>query len=279
MSWIAEHRRGLGFGLIAIGAGLALSSLLGPLVTRLMVYPVSRTVVNQTIGLDAFSLVIVSPLSFIAGRLALRGHPAAPLLALGPALYTAYMMGQYVVGPDYLHYPVVLTLHLALFVLGWGLGLVAWNRIPSEYLRSEDPRRDRITGLVLLVLAGFVLVRYLPALVGSFTRAPLPAEARGDPAMYWVILLLDMGLIVPLAVAASLDLLAGGSPWARKAGYALVAWFALVSSSVACMGTVMVLREDRYASAGMTMVFALTAAAAIAASLWLYRPLLRPGPG
>ena len=269
-----NDREWLGIGLIAVGAGLAVNSLVGPLITGRMVYPVTNTMLNQTLALDGFSLVVVVPLSLVVGILALRGHPAAPVLVLGPALYTVYMLVQYVVGPDYLQFPIVLTLHLIVFVLAWAVGLMAWNRIRPEDLRPDGRRRDRILGTILLILAGFVLLRYLPALAGSFSGAPLPAEAQGDPAMFWTILLLDLGIVVPVSAGAGINLLASGSDWARKAGYATVGWFALVGSSVAAMGIVMMARDDEYASIEMVAGFALTALAAIAATIWLYRPLL-----
>lgn len=273
-----RERDWLGVGLIAMGAGLAVNSLLGPFFAGIMVYPVTATMLNQTLGLDAFSLLVVAPLGIAVGILALRDHPAAPVLALGPAFYTAYMLIQYVVGPDYLHYPVALSLHLSLFILGWALGAAAWNRIRPEDLARDQPRRDPILGAILLVLAGFVLLRYLPALVGSFSRTALPAESRGDPAMFWTILLLDLGVVVPVAAAAGINLLAGGSDSARKAGYALVGWFALVGSSVAAMGIVMAMRDDPYASVRMMIVFAAMAVLATAAAVWVYRPLLGRGP-
>ena len=269
-----KSRLWLGAALIAMGAGLALNSLLGPLVWNVVGYPVTPTMLNQTIGLDAVSLVLVAPLSFLAGALTLRHHPAGAVIALGPAWYTAYMFAQYVVGPDYLSIPVTLLLQLALFILGWTTGLMAWSRIPASDARQEDVRHQRILGIILLLLGGFILLRYLPAFGASFSEAPLPAEAVGDPAMFWTILLLDVGVVIPAAVASGLNLLAGGSEWARKAGYATVGWFVLVATSVAAMGIVMVLRRDPYAAPGMTLVFAAMAVAGIAAAVWLYRPLL-----
>jgi hypothetical protein len=46
----------LGFGVVALGVGLAMLALLGPLVFSVIDYRVSETLRNQTIGLDAVSL-------------------------------------------------------------------------------------------------------------------------------------------------------------------------------------------------------------------------------
>src|SRR5919106_5342955 len=97
--------RRLGFGLIALGIGLAANSLVGPLAGDLVEFHVSETLLNQMIGLDAVSLLVVAPLSVIAGLLSLRGHVAGPALAIGIGAYTAYMLVQYILGPDYLHLP------------------------------------------------------------------------------------------------------------------------------------------------------------------------------
>ncbi|MDD9205726.1 hypothetical protein PU560_04495 [Georgenia sp. 10Sc9-8] len=65
-----------------------------------MTYPFTETVLNETLGLEAVTLVLVAPLAVVTGAMTLRGHRAGPLLALGPAAYAAYMLVQYVVGPQ-----------------------------------------------------------------------------------------------------------------------------------------------------------------------------------
>ena len=65
---------------------------------------------------------------------------------------------------------------------------------------------DRWHGWVAVAMAGFVFLRYLPGLVGSITTEPLPAEAASDPAMYWLIVLLDLGVFVPAALLTAVGL-------------------------------------------------------------------------
>src|SRR4051794_36512620 len=95
----------LALGLIALACGLVAVSLLGPLTGGPVGYHVSETLRNLTIGLDAVSLFVVSPLAVLAAVLVVRGHPAGRLLTLGLGAYTAYMFVQYVVGPEYLSRP------------------------------------------------------------------------------------------------------------------------------------------------------------------------------
>src|SRR3954453_20408866 len=91
--WLARGRVGL-------AAGLALLAVLGPLLTGAVDYRVSETLRDQTIGLDAVSLCLVAPLALVAAALVRRGRAAGPALALPVGLYTAYMLAQYVLGPE-----------------------------------------------------------------------------------------------------------------------------------------------------------------------------------
>src|SRR3954449_6810334 len=120
-----SSQRALAAGLAVLGAGLAAVALLGPLTGGPVAYHVTETLRNQTIGLDAASLVLVAPLSLLAAALTWRGRPRGPSLALGapasartscglpggPALalgvgaYAAYLFAQYIVGQDYLGLP------------------------------------------------------------------------------------------------------------------------------------------------------------------------------
>lgn len=268
----APHRW-LGAGLLILGAGLAANSVLGPLVAGVVEYPLSRSLLNQTLGLEAVSLVLVAPVSVAAGVLVLRGHRAGPVLALAPALYAAYMLVQYVVGPDYLRFPGVLPFHLCLFVLAELVAAGAWAASGTGALPGTSRGRERALGVVLLVVAAFVTMRYLPGLAGSASGDPIPSDAREQPAMYWSILLMDMGVVVPATVAAGVSLLRGGAAWSRKAAHAVVGWFALVGTAVAAMGVAMLLDGDPNASGAAVAVFGMAAMAFVGLALWAYGPL------
>ena len=271
----ADIRWWLGWGLIALGIGLASNSLLGPLGVDRIDYPVSESMRNQTIGLDAATLVVVAPLTVAIGVLALRGHGAAPALALGPTSYGAYMLVQYIAGPDHLSYPGVLLLQLAVFIGSWSLAAVAWRLARQPPLRV---RLGRWHGLVAWALAGFVLLRYLPGLAGSLSNEPLPPEAAGDPAMYWLIVLLDLGVFVPIAAVAGLGL-RRGRPWATTLHRGAVGWFTLVTVAVATMSATMWLNDDRYASAGQLTLFVGLSVVMLVYAAVVHRPLLTaPGP-
>lgn len=215
-------RRRFGAGMVVLGVALAVNTLLGPLVAGAVDYPFTETVYNETLGLEAVSLALVAPLAVFAGLLSVAGRRAGPAIALGISAYTAYMMVQYVVGPQYPTYQPAVLLHLAIFVLAVALLLRAWTLEDGD-LRGRSPRR---WAGVVLAMGAFVVFRWLPALTGVAGNDPVPAEPA-DVTMYWAIFLLDLGLVVPAALATGVGLLRGAS-WSVTALYAVVGWFALV---------------------------------------------------
>ena len=93
-------RRSFGWAVLALAAGLLPNTVAGPLSLGWIDYPISETMLNQLLGLELVTTFVVVPVLVCAGVLALRGNPAAPLVAVGPAAYTAYMFAQYVLGPS-----------------------------------------------------------------------------------------------------------------------------------------------------------------------------------
>jgi hypothetical protein len=241
--------RWLGLGLLLLAAGLALNTFLGPLFASSISYPFSATVFNETLGLEAVSLILVAPLAVLAGVLALRGHRAAPILAIGPAGYAAYMLVQYVVGPQYPTYQPSIALHMGMLILSLTVLVRAWATAETDHL----PPISGAWAIVAFGLAAFVLSRWASAFTGMFNAEPVPAAAP-DITMYWSIFLLDIGVVVPAGVAAGIGLLIG-SRWAPKALFGILGWFALVPPSVASMSIVKLLRDDPKASTADTIVF------------------------
>jgi len=264
---MTQNHHWFGVGMLASGVGLAANTMLGPLVADAIRYPFTETVLNETLGLEAVSLLLVAPLAIAAGLLALRGHPAAPFVALGPTSYAAYMFVQYVLGPQYPTFQPSIALHLGLFVLNVVLLVQAWT-----LARDTVPgARSRGWAGVLLLLAGFVLSRWSVAFGGMAGGDAVPA-APADLTMYWSIFLLDLGLVVPAAVATAVGILLS-SRWAQAALYGVVGWFALVPPSVAAMSIVKLLRDDPNAATGDTVVFVVVSLVFWAIAAVLFRPL------
>ncbi|AGN00082.1 hypothetical protein L593_00635 [Salinarchaeum sp. Harcht-Bsk1] len=267
-----ETDRPLWIGLVVLGVALAINSLLGPLAAAVVEYPFSQSMVNQTIGLDAVSLAVVAPWSLLAAEAVRRKHHAGPILAIPPAAYSAYMFSQYVLGPTYLEYPAVMPLHLGIFVLGWVLVVLAWVRIDVSDLPTVGERRWRIYAGGVGFFAFFTFARYVPSFVGMASGEPISEEFAQDPTMFWTIFLLDVGVVVPATIGASVGAYRGRA-WGRKALYPLAGWFALVPISVSAMSIVMYLNDDPYGSLGSVAFLTSAAVAFTAFVVWVHLPL------
>ena len=265
---------GFAGGLLALAGCLLLNSALGPLGTGAVDYPISASMENQLRGLELVTVLLVVPWLVAAALLVRRGHPAAPLLAIAPAGYTTYMFVQYVLGPEYGAYSWTVLFHLGIASLAGGLVLVAWQRAAAEPVPELTPVRRRRRALLLLALAGFVLLRYVPAFVGAAGGTPIAGEFQDARTFFWSIVLLDLGVVVPATVAAAVALLRG-TPGGDRAAYAVLGWFALVPPSVAAMALVMVVRDDPYASLSTTLLLTVASLVFAAVALSAYRPLLR----
>lgn len=276
-----KRNTAVGAGLLALSAGTAANSLLGPLVLDVVRYRYGPSMTNQGIGLDAVALLLVVPISVAAGVLTLRRHPAGPVLGLGPAAFMAYMLPQYVIGPEYGTLPGnnerFFPFHVLLFALAVSALVSAWHAIDGERLPPAEPRSDNRRAWVLAFVVAFVLSRWVPAVVGLVRGAPSEPGYRDNPTAYLLVGLLDLGLVVPAAAVTAIALRAGAA-WARTGTYAAIGWFATVPLSVAAMSVVMLLRGDPNASTFNTLVFCSAAVVFGFGAVVLYRPLFRRWP-
>ena len=81
-----------------------------------------------------------------------------------------------------------------------------------------------------------------------------------------------LGIVVPAAIVSGIALLRA-TRWARKAAYAVIAWFSLVPASIAAMAVTMVVNDDPNADTATTWVFVVAAALFTAGAAVLFRPL------
>lgn len=256
-----------------LAAALLTNTLLGPLGTETIRYPITGTLLSQLVGLEVVTVVLVVPLLLLAGVLALRGHGAAPLLGFGPAAYSAYMFAQYVLGPEYERFTGAVLFHTVVFTSSLGLAVRAWSLANRQVLPSLSPLRRRVSGTILLLLAGFILTRYLPVVSGD----AMPSEFTEARTFFWSIFLLDLGVVVPATLAAGVGLLRGARS-AHPALYGLMGWYALVPPSVAAMSAAMVVDDDPHASVGQAVTLCVAAAVMVALAVWVFRPVLRSDP-
>ena len=264
-------------GLFVLGIGAASIALLGPLVANVIRYHASERAINQVVGGDVAGLVLVAPLSIIAGILVLRRRIAGPLLAFGPAVYGLYMYIQLALGADFIRYPGnserFFPLYLGLFVLAAGIAIRSWTTINPSRLPATRRWVNRVLGIFFLVMAGFLAVGlHLPGLVDAWADQPTSAEYLADPAVFWLVKFMDLGLVVPTMLAIAVGILRN-RVWVQKAKYAAVAWAALLGSSVAGMAIVMQASADPAATTANTIAFSLFAAISLTMAAVVYRPL------
>jgi hypothetical protein len=206
-----------------------------------------------------------------------RGHRAGPVIALAPGLWAVYMYAQLIVGQEYLRYPGnnerFLPLLLAVFVLGEVVTVLAW-RAARHHLLPAPRRLERTAGVVLLVLAAFLVIGlHLPSLVDALRDQPTRLEYLSSPTAFWIVKLMDLGIIVPAAVAIGIGLLRHAE-WARRPAYALLGAYSLLAAAVAGMALVMWLNGDPDGSLVDVAVFAVFFAAIGSLTIALLRPLL-----
>ena len=265
-------------GLFALAAGLILNTALGPLFTGTIRYHYAESLTNQGIAVDAVAL-IAALTAIVAALLVRNRHSAGPVLAFVPATFAAYMAPQYIVGPDYLgltgNNEQFFLLHIALLVVAIAVILTAWRSIDPGGLVPRTTTSDRRRSWVMVGLAAFIaLGRWLPSILDLMSGQPTLPEYLDNPTAHLLIGTLDLGLVVPAALAAAIGLRVGAR-WGRTAAYALIGWFALVPASVAAMSITMQINNDPNADPTMTAVFVAAAFAFSAGALLLYRPLLR----
>jgi hypothetical protein len=276
-----EQAGPLAFALVALAAGLVANSLLGPVATGAIEYaiPAGGAVESQLIALDLVALAVVAPLTLALAVLARRGHRLAPVLALGPGSYAAYMFAQYILGPEPLDLPgnsaAFFPLHLVVFVLGGVVAVLAWNAIDLERLPRLG-RTERLVGGVLIPIAVLLtFARYVPAIADAAGDTPSAADYLEAPTFFWTIALLDLGVALPAVIAAAIGL-RHGSGWARKLACAVAGWLALVGPSVGAMAIAMYAGDAPESSAGQAIALTALGLVFTALAVALYRALARP---
>ncbi|MCA9843296.1 MAG: hypothetical protein KC491_01465 [Dehalococcoidia bacterium] len=257
---------------IAMSAMLAINSVLGPFVFDVVAYGFPESVANQGIGLDAVSLLLVAPLGLLSAWATSKRWSLGPLVALAVAAYTAYMLVQYLVGPNYTYAARIYPFQLVTFVASLATATLAW-----QVLSAGPPwtHRRRLTAGVMFGVAAFVVLRYLPTLIGAAGEDPLPEEYTTAPAFFWTIVLMDLGIFVPAAIATGVGVLRQAR-WAAAAALSITVWFTLVTVAVWAMALTMVVNDDPYASDGQVVLFLALSVVTVGYAGWALRDTFGP---
>ena len=277
----ARQHRILAVGLLALSLGIAAASLLGPLVTHAMVYRTSPTTLNQLLGSDVAALVIVSPLTLVTAWLTYRGWVVGASLASGIAVYALYTYSQIIIGQEYLRLPGnverFFPLLLMIFILAEAVLVLAWRVLPEQPPAMSAHVRRGIGVLLLTISVFLVFGQHLRPTLLAWTDPTSLTVYASSPTPFWTVKLMDLGIVVPSAVAAGIGLLRGAS-WAGRLVYPLLTGCALLACSVASMAVVMLANDDPDASVGLGASFMLFALILVLVTVTLYRPLLRTSP-
>jgi len=265
--------RSTGVGLLVLAAGLVANTVIGPAVLDLVDYPLTETLRNETIGLELVSAGLVAPWSVVAGIFVLRGRRFGGVLALAPAAFAAYVLVQYVAGIPSLEYGPHQLLQLGLLVLAGWVFVEAVHAVADSVPVPHEAHARR-WALGVLAMAGFIVLRWAPALLGTVTGDALPDAYAGDPGMHWTIFLLDLGLVVPCSIAVARGLWTGRA-WAATGLHALVGWFALVPPAVLAMAVTKQVNADPLANEADSAMLAVATVVYLAVAVALYAPLRR----
>jgi hypothetical protein len=265
--------------LLAQGALVVTSSVLGPLVLDVLHYRTSASGLDQIRGSDLAALAVMAPLCVWVGKLARDGHPAAPLLALAPAGFSVYIWSQLLLGSEWGRLPgnVEWFAPLLLGVVGVGVAVAvrATRALRAQPGLRWSRRMERATGVLMLVVAGFVVVGiHLRDLVDALQDHPVGVALLSTPNAFWVVKAMDLGIIAPASLLMGIGLLRRRS-WARAPAAAVLGGYALLGWSVAAMGWSMVLGGAVDASLGLCIGSTAVAAAVTGYAVALYRPLFR----
>ncbi|HET8626026.1 MAG TPA: hypothetical protein VFL91_01315 [Thermomicrobiales bacterium] len=264
--------------LLLLALGLAANVVLGPLGLGLIAWRVSANLINQTYGADAATLALVVPAALAAAWLWWRGRRLAAPLALGAGLAALYYAVAEVLGPDYTRYAGnnerFFPLFLAVIVLAWVVAARAWVALDPEPPRPA-PWLARAFAAVLLAAGALLAVAWLAqvldiARTGGLGQAAQAREYAEAPTAFWVVRIVDLGVIAPACLATGVGLWRGRAA-AIKAAYGLAAFLTLQGASVLAMGAVMLWRRDPTASPALVYALAPVVLAAAAGTLALMR--------
>ncbi|SCE69845.1 hypothetical protein [Micromonospora mirobrigensis] len=271
------RHRALAATLAALALAMAATSLVGPLGLGLMRYRTSPNTLHQLLGSDLAALVAVAPLTVAAAVLALRRHPVAPPLAVGLAVYALYTYAQVIIGQEYLREPGnverFFPLLLVVFLLAEAVLVLGWRALPPT-LPSPSPRLGRVAGLTLLVVAAFLVFGlHLRSMVMAWSDPSSLTEYASSPTPFWMVKLMDLGVVAPAAVVVGVGMLRRAG-WARRAAYALLTGWTCLAASVTAMAVVMAVDGDPDASVALACGSGVAAIALGGLTVAFYRSLM-----
>lgn len=249
-----DPRRWLPVALVVLALDTVVLALLGPLASGVVHYRVSPLLRDQLIGSDAISLAVLAPAALLAAWLVHRRSPAGPLLALGPATASWYLVAELVVGPDRSrpgNDELFLPLFLGILLLAAAVAIGAWTAA-SRYGDDLDTGRRALLGWYLLTLVAlFAGGRYLPAWLSVVHDQPSTDYLAG-PQVWRMVAFEDLALLLPGLVVTAIGLLRRAR-WATTSFFASAGCLAFVGIAVAGMAWSTTLHGDPGSTVGTAL--------------------------
>jgi hypothetical protein len=259
-----------------LGLGMAVSSVLGPVGLGLLTYRTSSTTLNQLEGSDAAILFVIAPATLAAALVGARGHRAVPVFAAGLGGFALYTYAQVIIGQEYVRLPGnvehYFPLLLAVFVIAEASVVLGWSGMPGD-LPSPSRGVQRGTAVALVLVALFLVFGlHLRTMLLAWQDPLRLTEYASSPTPFWMVKLMDLGIVVPAAMGTAVGLWRGAA-WATRTTYVLMTGFTCLAVSVTAMALVMIRDSDPDASVGLAVGFGLFALVFVVLAGLLFRPL------
>ncbi len=190
-------------------------------------------------------------------------------------MYVLYTYAQVIIGQEYLRLPGnverFFPLLLGVFILAEAAMVMAWRALPTRPMLSQGVRR--VSGSVLIAVAVFLVFGlHLRSIVLAWANPSRLVEYASSPTPFWLVKLMDLGIVVPVALATGVGLLRGAA-WADRTAHVVLTGYTCLAMSVASMGLLMYENGDPDASLPLTAGFVGFAFVLALLTLRLYWPL------
>jgi hypothetical protein len=252
---------------VAGAAALLTVGALGPLGMSLIHYRVPAEALVHAWAQDLVGCALVAPACLWIGHLVWwgddRGRRWLPL----PGLFLAYTGLVYGAGNEWTgaagNAERFLLLDVSLMVTGVALTAAGlWRIRPEDIPPFPDRARGRFAAVVAVALGAFHAA-WLADLVRSGAAGPATSSIPMSPAAFWLIKLLDLGVITPLGLLATYRF------WrAAPQGYALLLSFLGFTAATLAATSITAFRLGLLPLPGR-LLLALASAAALAGVGWL----------